>query len=123
AAHAVPDERIELVLAAYPHLIFPPSAQLHKTPPDLEKITCKTMLFFGDADKNIVPGTIELVKQAAQTHPNIILHIYPNAPHAFAEPTVQWCIPNPPWLFNPSAWSAGIKAWREALRALAALSR
>jgi dienelactone hydrolase len=96
---------IDGVFAAYPHLVFPDGAQW--SPPDLDKITVPTQLWFGSKDDKI-PGTIECAKHWVEQRPEqrrchvlSAEHGEKSVGHAFVDEFAQPGMKNP--LYRPGA--------------------
>jgi len=108
----------DLVVAFYPHLIFP--RDFPKKAPDFSKIEAKIMLFFGKQEK-ITAESLHRAKLAALTYPHVDLNEVPDADHAFAEGHIQkkWGINIPNWkYYRPDGAGDAISKVNEALSAL-----
>lgn len=101
-------ERVNGVIGWYPHLIYPEG--FSETPPNFTRITCPVMLFFGEKDDRIEPGTLALARGLPERFKNVEGLFYPNVGHAFADHFVQYFFPSP--LYNERAAK---DSWREAL--------
>ncbi len=105
--------RFKGIATFYPHILFPKGMTM--SPPDLLKTTARILLFFGDMDSNIEPGTLDQAIANAKASRNVQVRIAPGAKHAFALPFVQ-NFPNPlHWL----GLRAARTAWKQVKRFLA----
>ena len=94
------------ITAPRPGLGFSPVIQ------DFGKITCPTLLFFGDQDTGIPPATVQEIGTAlGAAQVNHELHVMAGAAHGFLNDTR-------PESFHPEA---SAKAWQRTLEFLAAL--
>ena len=50
---------------------------------EAKRATCPMLLHFGELDHNSPPGVIEKIAAALSDHPNVAIHVYPNADHGF----------------------------------------